>query len=333
MPEETQSPGEAAIYLFPFIISSQQGMRARHQVDVGEATLRFYAPFVHSEGDEPDLEQVAWKYVPFPPSTRTPSEPMPEFRTPGIKRNWNEPSVDADAIRVDYYPLDAVDDMGFEVGERLVGLIRQVTEQWWVGRDIRFARTWLRNTTPIDTAGGLASGKKKVGFYATNIGTVGYESLLTPDRFESACRNLAAGEEPLLYRDLVLDAHYFHAIRNTRRSVLAATMACEAAINYRVAQEAESRGVEYNVLGRRIDSSNLEKNMASGCERLFGRSFKEDCPDDYRVLQHMWRKRGTLGHGQRTSIATDEISDGSEEGVRIEIVKRARNFLSWIESV
>lgn len=332
--ENREAPGAAAVYLFPFVISTVQGLRTNERIEIGDYTLRLYSPFVHGEGDEPSLTQVNWEYVPFTRWSRQPDEPMKWVRSSGLKRDWESDSTDADALRIDFYPQETLNDnTAFDVGEQLVGLLRHRTQQWWIGRDVRFARPWLRNTTPVDSAGGLSRGKRSVAGYAMNIGTSGYERLLTEGRFVAMAKDLEEGNTIPLYSDLLLDSHYYHAIRNTRRSVLAASMGCEAAINARVAEEADSRGLEFQTLRRQLDSSDLLANMTDRCERVFGHSFAEERPDDFRILEHMWEVRGSLAHGKELSIASNDISDGSEEGARIEIVKSARVFSQWILTI
>ena len=327
MPRNTKPSreGVAALFLPPFTLHSDAVGAAPVKVQRGRRLFRVYWPHVDSGRAGPLLRQVQLENIPFMDGVPPFSGTLPTMETQGIDRDWGCPAIFADALRIDCYPASAFDSAD-ELGRQFYSLVRFHTRQWWVGRDRRFEEPLCRNALSIDSRGGLPTSGYIEGV-AKSIGLIGYERLLTPDLFKCACVDLSEHREVPFFWDLLLDAHYFHALGDTRMTVLHLAMACENAIRALVGL-GENSGLPVHVEHRH--SSSLEKNLRNlrGSE---GTSFETERPGSFGTLVQTWRARHGPAHGSGVQVRLPEDPGDPTPGAsRALMIRAALSLFAWL---
>ena len=328
MTKKPKGKGCAVIFLPPFTVHADATASPPVKIKWGQGLFRIYWPHVNEGGSSPTIRQADLLNIPYlagvaglrstPPTIGVRMEP-----------NWNRPSILADALRIDCYPEAAVDECRI-VGRRFYSLLRFFTRQWWITRDRRFEEPVCRNWITVDSRGAPGRTVQLTGEQRVH-GRFGYEGLLNADLFGEVCAGIEANTVVPFYWDLLLDANYFHAVDDTRMTVLSAAMACENVLVELVDVKPRNRLKEGMVYAARFDASSLEKNLREHLRKVGCPSFAEAHPRAVSVLAQAWRARHTHAHGRRGGppLAKDATNE-SEGGSRILIVRAVLTLFDWI---
>ncbi len=231
---------------------------------------------------------------------------------------WHNPPVrfPMDSIRIDIIGDLQGDDVPTEVSAKLMQQLRWRSHQWWIGRASDVSSGHIRNDfnvsrkgEPLSELQGRASGR-----------TVnGDEEAIDVPLWQSAITDIGDGVEPPLYDVLLLDARYFEAAGDIRRSVLDSATACELAKN-----------ITYERLNLSKSGTDLVKHLSGILDEQINRSYEREKSTNYAIIKDLWIARGNIAHGKiayRYSGQTVRI-DGKRAG---EFAQAAEDCVRWLE--
>ncbi|HEX6041065.1 hypothetical protein [Longimicrobium sp.] len=213
---------------------------------------------------------------------------------------------------------------------RLMRLFRWWTSQWWITRDRSFMEAPLRAALSINE---LGEPLNQLYGYATNIGTLGYERLLDETIFTRVCQAFAIGRDIPISAGAFLDSIYSHSLQNTRQSLFEASIACESAIQEAAAHHAATLQVPVEELERSLKGSDLLFNLDRGVKSILGRSFREDCPEQYDWIRKLWAARGRVAHGKSALIVHDGQRRTPTPEDRVAMIHSVHRLFFWFQSI
>lgn len=249
----------------------------------------------------------------------------PGLNAPGLENFEMSQSgyIYADALRLDISP-DPQPDAARELIERLLGLLRWHTKQWWIGHDRRHTVSFLRNWFPINERGERLAGLQSFG---TLFGNFGFEALLTHDLFEKACRDFEAGRSSPLSWAVLLDGCFHAALHDHERALLDLAIAAEVAMASAVMRRAGERRA------KQFDRLSFEERLDRGSETYLGRSLQTDEPVAVKTLLQLWIARGHVAHGKPAVVVEDgRTRPVSGEDV-VAMVEATSALVAWTERV
>lgn len=235
-------------------------------------------------------------------------------------RHWENPPTEfpMDSIRIDIIgnPQDSNDPE--QLSTKLMNQLRWRSNQWWIGRSSDVSSGHIRNTFDISTEGeplsildGVARGRTVAGF----------EKAIDASLWQAAIIDIQNEVEVPLYDVLLLDARYFAAAGDIRRSVLDSATACEIAKN-----------ITFERLNLKKDGTDLIKHISEKLEEKIGRSYEKEESANYLIIKDLWIARGNIAHGKieyRYNGQTVVIDD-KRVG---EFASAAKNCVRWLETL
>jgi hypothetical protein len=292
----------AYIFHYPFKIWVTQEVAEAlpHAVQVNGQMLTIYRPF-QSRLDEklPFVESIPMKNVPFRPGTVA-----PDFEWMITPTQATEQPQDY-ALRKDSLRIDCAKDLPYEFAaasaERFVSLIRYLTNQWWIKRGREHPRTNVRHWFNANTAGERLS---SIGTFTFFYGKLGFERPVDVAIWEQAIATLCGGSRIPISWELFLDAVYFHASDELRRSVLELAISNELLVAETVEQWAATGKINEAKATQLLGGKDF-LNHLSRVGREYGRSFQKEHAVEFDWVKAIWIARGKLAHGK------EEIAHGN----------------------
>jgi hypothetical protein len=294
LPKHRKAPGAPAgnafVFHYPFDVFISTDLPDQYEISGGGRTFRIYRPFAARRNPTRWAEDVVSSRIPFPHGTKPPTQDRAFVRDLSLDRKFGLPT---DSLRVDFYPAE--DDRGAnDFVERLLGIVRWWTNQWWVTRDRRHSYSALANHFTITSAGERVSGIAK---FASLYGFLGFERPLDGNIWRHCLELLMGGQSIPLGRQILLDAVYFHSVGDLRRSILEGAIANEILLAHTMqALILRSEMTEWameDILGGNSYLKHLERFGA-----LCGRSFQAEHPDHHAWIRAVWVARGEIAHGK-----------------------------------
>jgi hypothetical protein len=129
---------------------------------------------------------------------------------------------------------------------------------------------------------------------------------LTPDVAESLQRFLGQPTPAPLFEQLLSDAQTAWFDGNLRRSVIELAIACEVLVKRSFFAGDSPAGAAFDYLE---DKAQLTVRVLDLLDRVsleaFGKSFRADCPDEYKNIDHLFRCRNKVVHRGELSYRDD----------------------------
>lgn len=290
--------GMSYLFLFPFDIYHNSGddlFEVRYQGD----KVRIYPPFANDDEDAPNLRQVTLKHVPRQPQSTPPHIAAPMLNDIELNLTRWQDMRRGDALRVDIFGSDVAAKPAISFVNCFLNVVRMLTLQWWITRDHRPDRSYLRNSFEINEHGERLQG---VISHAKKYGGFHVEKEMTRELFESAA--LAASREldaPLAFLTLC-DAIYHHGVSDTRRSIIDAAITTELLLAEEVPRFVADGGGDPQAASKRIDAMEFSDRIDRGMKELLGESFAEEQPQNAEWLEALWIARNNVAHGKSPVI-------------------------------
>jgi hypothetical protein len=318
--------GGAYVFLLPFDIYVASGISSS-QIVMGETKVRLYPPYRNSESSDITLEQADLGALPYPPGTARPNYDKVRTKELRLGRKLGDQTNRADAIRLDITPNREADFV-VPLFDRLVGLIRWWTSQWWIKRDRRYDETALRNWYPINELGERTGG---VHSFLSSAGFIGIERPLDADMWPSIRSQLLRGRTIPLSRDLLFDGIYFNAVGDLRRAVLETAIGCEIALDETL-NEMVQQGMEAGVASRILGGNDFLKHLRRTGD-VRGRSFENEHKVAYEAIRVMWIARGHVAHGEPPRVPSGSTSRELNSKDMAAIFRGVVEFYQWLAAI
>ena len=319
-----KASGVAHLFSVPFDIIVSPALKDEYVTSDQStgATIILYPPFLGVGSKSAAQPQIDLGTVPYKKGTLPPNSDSLRVKLPGISGQLGIPM---DSMRIDIFP-DAGDKYAITIFERLLGLTRWFTYQWWIKRDNRPFRDYLRDSFDINSVSERVSG---VTSTLVSFGLLGHEKPLDEVLFRRIGTSFSLGRHIPMYIDLHLDAIYFHAVGDLRRSVLEEGIACEVLLG-----EAVSTGLNngaFRASTKKVFAGNNFMQHLNIASREVDRSFKTEFPEEYEWLHRLWIARGHVAHGKVPVIPLNQGSKELEASEMLSILDAVTGFIAWAQ--
>ncbi len=141
--------------------------------------------------------------------------------------------------------------------------------------------------------------------------------------------------QPELYEEMLLDSSSAILQENYRRAVLEMAIACEIMTKQKFFGSASTSGAvfEYLETKRKLEVSVIEL-LHGAAKFAFGKSFKEEHPDDYKHLDHLFRTRNKVAHIGQCKYKDDQ-GDTHEVNEDILVIwwQSIAMLINWLRGV
>jgi len=340
------------LFTYPFwIVVDRQSPPAIAEVNAGGYLLRLYPPFRSGPANFIPMPAVNPHAIPFIPGTKPEINPtfthVPTLAavsglTPGgqggvpLRFAWGADWGDLadvrdfpmDSLRVDIVgpnELDesVADEAAKEASDRLTGLLRWRSRQWWIGRSVDALAGYLRVRFSALEDGTPTENLQDAYKYTSARTARGDELAVTADLWDTVVRNLRANRSIPTHELLLMDAIYFEAIRDIRRSVLDCAAACELV-----------KDAVYGRKGWTKASYDLPKQIGENLQRfLSGRSYETDHPEHFAMIDHLWDARGNITHSGRVEYRQAGKVVQVDSTNAKEFIRSAEHCVAWLEGL
>ena len=275
--------GMSFLFSFPFwIFVDTSAAPSIKNVEIDGTRLRIYPLFRSGAANFIPMPPIDPHSIPFAPGTEINiasdfSIPtmavIPELQLDAkgraaLKQTWGPDwgpmprmmpmdSLRLDLLRADNNDLQAIAE---NLALRLIQSLRSRSRQWWIEQVVDAG--FLRSSFPI-----LEQGQPvELPIFNGRGGTIfGDERPITEDTWKECIDNLRDGAIAPLYDLLVLDARFFAATADIRRSVIDAATACEQArdVHFERWWHVHAPGSPFK-LGRVLTGNNLPHHLHRG---------------------------------------------------------------------
>ncbi len=231
---------------------------------------------------------------------------------------WVDPPIKfpMDSLRVDI--IGDREDMAEVISAELMQQLRWKSCQWWIGRASDVSSGHIRNEFKVSREG------KQLGVLepiARGRTVTKDEVAIDVPIWQSAIANIRDGVEVPLYDLLLLDARYFSAANDIRRSVLDSATACELAKN-----------MTFERLNLTKNGTDLLKHLGDVLDGHINRSYERESAANYATIKDLWIARGNIAHGKieyRYSGITVRIDTNRAS----EFVQAAEDCVRWLNKL
>ena len=318
--------GTTFLFLFPFdFLHSAAGPPC--EVMLRDSLLRVYPPFPNDGDNRVPITQVRLEAIPRLPNTTAPHINAPRLTNLRADGGMGVGVVRADALRIDLVgPSGAGDAVRFV--DHFLEIGRSLTRQWWITRDRRFDEAYLRNSFAINAEGERLNG---VSVMAAISGRAGIEEPLSRELFEAVVRFAAAERRSPLSMLMLCDALYYFAVGDMRRFVVEAGVASETALVEHALRHAHALGVTPGIVKRALDKPDFDHRLRAGCQRVYGRAFSIDRPEQTAWLEALWIARNNAAHGKTIKTRYQGRTYQPETNDYLSMSKATIELFVWLQ--
>jgi hypothetical protein len=132
---------------------------------------------------------------------------------------------------------------------------------------------------------------------------------------------------------ILLDAYYFAATGEYRRSVIDAATACEQAKDNLFERKWRERSSESFKRGRVLTGYDLPDHLSTDVKRMTQRSYDVEYPKQFSVIKSLWSARGNIAHGGTLTYRTGETNTEVTRPEATCFGAAARHCVAWLESL
>lgn len=336
----------SCVYTLPFnIVVDKNFPPIVRLMKINDVRVRLYPPFRSSLGNWAPLPMVKMEAVPFLGNRKFKNKfdilpiPVTFFNLgsdgPGVVANIGEviPSgvrhIPMDSIRVDI--LDDAGDMNIE-GELYYFLchVRSITKQWWINQATAPMFGWTRCTFGSDFYGDQLDDIFLVSKFRT---PVGMEIAVTEGIWGESATLFEKGGAINAAEQLILDAYYHLSCGDIRKMVIDAASACEMSkdINLERLWMLSNENKKYS-RGKVLKGYDICDHADIDARRIFGKSFKDEFPEDFLNIGFLWDARGNVSHGKPPFYSVDNkrVMLSSERAG--DLMASAVRYVDWFGS-
>jgi hypothetical protein len=238
-------------------------------------------------------------------------------------------AVPMDSLRIDVIPTnaDAIDEIPPDPYVKLlVSHLRVKSLQWWMGLSTDALTGWKRNIVFADAPGGFTAA-------ASGYAPSGSERPIDRLIWNSAMDAVGTGFPPPVASHLLLDARYFAAVGDFRRSCIDAATACEIAANEAVQRIWERKKTIAFKRGKVFSGYDMGRHLDNQLWRYCGRSLRTEHPDVFTVVGHLWDARGNVAHGKPAYFIDSGKYVQVDSTVANSLLPGAVRCVEWLDSL
>lgn len=345
--------GYSYLLSFPFWIAvDQRDTLPIREIEYRGHSFRVYPPFRSSADNEVPFPAIRAERIPsrshVPPLTsaegllptalayRYPPQEEGAENWP-VTIIWSEESDDGfpdwyfptDSLRLDGWPIAGIEDRVTDVIQSLIDQLRLTTKQWWIGRSAASLLSYYRNSIQV-TVNGRAAGDPETSAASPRVR--GDESAVTPAVWENALDAVEEGRRPPEYKFQILDARYFAAIGDIRRSVLDSAIACEEAIRLTYERLWPDEGPQFRT-GRVWEGTGIDDYLSDDLERYVGRSYRDEHPESFRRIEDLWKARGNIAHGGDANFRRDGQVHRVDQDTAWSFQDAVERCITWLNGI
>lgn len=355
MPDGGEAPrGRCYLLSFPFwvFVNRRERLPIR-EIEYLNRNFRVYPPFRSAPINWVPMPAIRAERIPsrrgVPPLTdehghlpRMSAYPHPaEDQNDGANEwamflAWGEEGDDPpdwyypmDSLRVDVWGHEEVGGQVLNFTRALVDQLRLGTNQWWLGRSVAPFLTYHRNTVPVTVNGRVAGGLE---FAAAGRTGRGDESAVDRDVWNSAISSVEEGDRPPAYKLQLLDARYSAATGDVRGSVLESAIACEDAIRLTYERLWPEEAPSFSA-GRVMEGSGPPDYLSEDLQGYVRRSYEDEHPDSYEIIEDLWDARGNIAHGREPVFRRNGEIHQVDEEVADSFEQATERCIRWLEEL
>lgn len=272
----------------------------------------------------------------FPVPPENPEDPEATW---GAYTAFGDPPTDPPPDR--FYPMDSLRIDAWWFGEEtsselqaftllLLEHLRAQTNQWWVGRSVAPFLKYERNTIEVSVNGRAV---EKAFRLSTAIRTGrGDEIGISAGTWRTSIEAIAEGGTVPLHKLQLLDARYWAAAGDVKRSILDSCIACEDAVRLTFERLWPPEAGPFKA-GRVMRGSGLPDYVSSDLHRVARRSLSDELPEDFNAIEDLWNVRGNAAHGSDAIYHRDGAVVVVDERRADELERAAEHCVAWLESL
>jgi hypothetical protein len=342
-------PAESYLFTYPYwiFIDTQDAPVDAEEIRIEEILVRIYPPFRSGAANFIPMPAVDAQAIPFPPGVNQPHiapgfliPTMVALPQPGLTDrlmtvwglNWTEQPrlYPRDSVRIDVVGRED-SNLARALSLSLMEYLRWRSGQWWITRSVDGLVGYIRASFPISDNGAALELPAKYTSGRTPRGT---EAPITSGMWATAINNLRAQTVIPLHETLTLDAIYFEAVGDLRRSVLDGAAACEHAKDraFERLWPGYGDGGTYK-RGKVMKKYDVGKHISRDLDQFIHRSYAREHPDHFAVIENLWDARGNITHsGQVIYRRNGDVIQVDSEKVK-EFILSAEHCISWLEAL
>lgn len=347
--------GSAYLFSLPYwLFVDPAAPPAIVEVKVAADTFRLYPPFrdkpVHSLTAPHCVDPAR---IPFRPHRRPPQSfrvlpapiSLPKFAGADVKFWWAHISGNfqelppEEDLPKDFVRIDAYSSQSEGLGPRTIGLFQALMEalrwrsgQWWITRSSQGLSRATHLLFPVTEGGNVAAARThssgEVGVFTLD----GCERRVTDAIWREAIKDACGGAYVPFYDLLVLDALYFQSIGDLRQAVLQADAACEhlKEIVFERLWTSRNPGKTYDSKRRRdlLRTWDLPRHLDVKFSKHFRRSYKQEHPTEYQLVNDLWEARNNVAHGGQNVFGQPPVQVQSEQVKQF--IYAAKHCITWL---
>ncbi len=215
----------------------------------------------------------------------------------------------------------------------LLHLLRWKTDQWWIMRSIHPLLGYARNQMPVDHRGAPAPSDHLPTPHSNMHTSWGFERAITSETWREAIALWAAGITPPETALIVLDAYYFATTGEIRRAVIDAATACEQAKDEVFQRTWCARSRKPFKRGRLLTGYDLPYHLSRDMNRLLGRSYKLEHPNEFATIENLWDARGNIAHGGELTYKSNGTDVPVTAILATHFANAVRHCVGWLASL
>lgn len=344
------------IFTFPYwFIVDKYDLNKVVNITIDNAVLRFYPPYRSSPANNQFLPQpdkalfLDGKMKLTNPAYSFPKVAIyPLFNDNGIgicafqaeeREEWDSNRRNRKDMPVDTIRVDVKAGTNFILLKQLrilFEIIRTKSNQWWIGQ-LPYSNDYIQVTQSVDANGESTQDPPEIFSPYVFVSDFN-ERVIDFDIWLSSLDQLSAKQNSVIYKSALMDAMYFCAKNDTRRTVLDIARALDTAldVNFRRIWVKNRMGTSGNYsrkvfirgippkIGESYNSSTLIPLLISHItQHLLGKSFENDDIANFTIIDEFWEhKRNPVSHGAVSELEPVELS---------KYIKSAEKCIAWLE--
>lgn len=350
--EDIHNGGKAYLFRYPFwmYVSPDFPQDKTIEFRMGDIFIRIYPPFRTGEANSLPIPSIKIRNIPYAKWFQPDGKPFEResvVLVPAMQASKADGSHDLHLIdKPDAYdllpPVKPMDSLRFdicgniengkdhEINNRLIGLIRYRSKQWWIGQT-------LKGIVGFNTGIGFNIDKegKPVGPPVHRLDVsgefVGDEKPIDFNIWSEVVDDLISDNLPPIAEILMLDAKHHFSSRDFHRFVIDAATACEYVKDDAFRKLWSVRhSIEFDrdkVLGK----WNLANHLDVKLKNNFGISYKEEHPLHWEKINNLWDARGNVSHGGLCAYGLPPVMVDRDKAK--DILSSALHCIEWLKSL
>jgi hypothetical protein len=192
---------------------------------------------------------------------------------------------------------------------------------------------YVRNDFPVDEQGIPSPLNFIPSPHTKGHPGYGFERPITHDMWQTVLELWRAGSTPPETALILLDAYYYAATGEIRRSVIDAATACEQAKDDLFERKWRERKSARFKRGRVLTGYDLPHHVSKDIQKMTGRSYAIDHPQQFAAIESLWDASGNIAHGGALTYRSGETSVEVTREEATRFGDAARHCVAWLEAL